>query len=124
MLKMKLKIPNLRSMNLKGKSGLINIAIIGGLAVGVWYFGINPSTRKFDLMGMLHIDEIIQKISPQPVTAPSLPMDAIPVTDEKLPVAAPDSPVDTVPVIPSNPYRPIGGAYATQYVGHDAISVS
>lgn len=123
---MKIKIPKLNNLNLKSKSGLVNLAIIGAVIGGVWYFGLNPSTRKVDLLGMLHLDSL-QSMVPQfdqPMTAPSLPMDAIPVTDEKVPVAAPESPVDTVPVVPSSPYRPIGGAYATSYVGNDAISVT
>ncbi|NOJ30084.1 MAG: hypothetical protein DA328_07950 [Nitrososphaeraceae archaeon] len=70
-----LKVPNVK---LNDNTKLL---VIGGLAAaGIWYFGINPSTRKFDLLGMFNMNK---QASPLPNIADAPDMEPITVTNDK-----------------------------------------
>jgi len=119
---MKLKIPKLGIGN---KGELTSLVIVGAIALGVWYFGINASTRKIDLLGTLGVDKILPQSITQTLSAPELPMDAIPVTNNKpQDISPPTNTVNTVPVF-LNP----SGAYETTVTESysslpDSVSVS
>lgn len=118
---MKISIPKLPKMGLGSKSEITGLVVVGAIALGIWYFTINPSTRKFDLLGTLGVDKILPQLrgSEPTLTAPELPMDAIPVTSSKpQEVTSEPNLVNTVPIFP-NP----SGAYATSAFT-DTISVA
>lgn len=50
-----------------------NTLLWGGLLIGgLWLLGVNPSTRQFDLLGMLNINKNPTQVFPAPTGQPAL----------------------------------------------------
>lgn len=129
-----IKVP--RSFMNLGKLKLgMNVSTFGLIAVAgvaLWFFGINPDTRKFDLMGMLKLPTLGGGSTPAQIPAqaqdlmssqgPYASLDPIEVTDALKPGNAP--PPEIVTETPSDlKVTTIASAYNTSQVSIEDSTV-
>lgn len=111
-----LRIPRMKfslgKFKISNQAATLGVIALAGL--GLWYFGVNPSTRQFDLLGMLKLPTL------GPMANGQAPLDPIAVTESVKPSNVPPAPEDVQ--TSDLMVNTISNAYNTQVAVDDDIT--